>query len=133
MAVHGDIKELTVNHPIIGSVSFTPKANEDNQYEPGGLRNGDDVNQIAGNGGLIWQKNRRRGELTIVVENDVLTRQDAEKLHQLSESPIEGVWTFSTMSGAIFRGTGMPVGDITPNLNTGMTSITVHARRFEKL
>jgi hypothetical protein len=43
MAVHGDILEVTYNHPTLGSGVFYPKANEGNKFDPGGFRNNDDA------------------------------------------------------------------------------------------
>ena len=94
MAVHGDIQEITVNHPTLGSKSFFPKANEGNTYDQGGFRNSDDSSNIAGNGNLIITKNQVSGMLEALIENDMNIREDADFINQLAASPTQGTWTF---------------------------------------
>jgi hypothetical protein len=60
MAIGGDILELTFNHPTIGSGVVFAKAGEDNTFDAGGLRTGDDANMIDGGGNMIQQMNRVR-------------------------------------------------------------------------
>lgn len=133
MAVHGDITEITYNHPTIGSGVFYPKAAEGNTFDPGGIRTSDDANGIAGNGGLIYVKNRVRGFFEVMIENDMNTRNDAEVVKALSASPVEADWTVSVINGTVWSGTGKPVGDINPDVNAGTMTLKVAAPSFKKI
>lgn len=125
MAVHGDITEINVSHPTVGSFTLFPKANEDNTIDTGGFRNNDDSNQITGNGELILQKNKVRGSIECIVENDANTREDLEKMVAVCNSPELAEWTYSHVSGAVWKITGQPVGDLQSSLNTGVFTLKV--------
>ena len=92
-ATGGDITEITVNHPTLGSHQFFPKANEGNTFDPGGLRSNDDANQISGAGTMITQLNRVRGFFEALVENDMETREDLVFATDLAGSTVDAEWT----------------------------------------
>ncbi len=133
MAVHGDITEINYSHPTLGSGTFFAVANQGNTYDEGGFRNSDDENSIASNGDLIIQKNRVRGSFEVVIENDQNIRNDAAKLKELAASGISATWTFSLVNGTVYKGDGVPVGDIKPDLNTGQLSLKVAGREFSRI
>ena len=133
MAVHGDIREITVNHPVLGSRSFFPKANEGNTYDQGGVRNSDDAANIAGNGDLIISKSQFSGMLEALIENDMNIREDADFVNQLAASPVQGVYTFSVVNGAVWKGRGVPVGDIQPDIMAGTFTLKLAVGRFSKI
>ncbi len=133
MAVHGDIREITVNHPTLGSRSFFSKANEGNTYDQGGFRNSDDNSNIASNGDLIIQKNQVSGMLEALIENDMNVREDADFINQLAASPTQGTWTFQVVNGTVWQGRGVPVGDIQPDINAGTFTLKIVAGRFKKI
>jgi hypothetical protein len=80
MAVHGDILEITYNHPTIGSGVLFPKANESTTLDLGGFRNNDDASQVTTSGQLMVQKNRVAGFFEITVENDNNLRNDLQQM-----------------------------------------------------
>jgi hypothetical protein len=133
MAVHGDIKEITFNHPTVGSGTLFPKANESNTLDTGGYRTNDDANQIVSDGSLILQKNRTRAFFEAMVENDNNLREDMRKVVEITESPLLAEWTISLIGGAIYKGSGQPVGDLQTDLNTGMFTLKVACDRIEKI
>ena len=57
MAQGGDVLELRVNHPTLGSRVFFPKSGEDNNLDLGGFRNEDDANMVTASGEAIVKKN----------------------------------------------------------------------------
>lgn len=133
MAVHGDIQEITFNHPTLGSGTFFPKAAEGNTFDPGGLRNSDDANSITGGGSLMIQKNRVRGFFEVVIENDMNIRNDANVIKELSASPLPAEWTLSHINGTVWSGNGVVVGDITPDMNAGTLTLKVVFAEFKKI
>lgn len=133
MAVHGDIREITVNHPTLGSKSFFPKANEGNTYDQGGFRNSDDNSNIASNSELIITKNQVSGMLEALIENDMNIREDADFINQLAASPTQGTWTFQIVNGVVFQGRGVPVGEVQPDINAGTFTLKIAAGRFKKI
>lgn len=121
--VSGDLTEITYNHPTLGNGVFNPKANEDNTFDPGGVRGNDDANQITGNGENIRQLNRVRWSVETTIAVDLNTRKEQDTLRQLAASPVEAEYTFTHISGAVYKGKGAPVGDIQPNTNAATISI----------
>lgn len=118
MYVGGDIRELTYNHPTIGSGTLFCKANEDGTLDPGGYRTNDDANQVTGDGTMIVQLNRTLGSFeTPPIAWDMTAADELKKLADLSQSPVNADWTISSVSGAIWAGRGRPVGDIQGNTN----------------
>jgi hypothetical protein len=133
MAVGGDIKEVTYNHPTIGSGVIFPKAAEDNTYDVGGVRTADDANMVDGGGNPIWQKNRVLGFFEVLVVNDMNTRQDIENIALLAADPVPAEWTYSMLNGAVYKGTGMPVGDVQGNINQATFTLKVAGGSFVKI
>lgn len=121
----GDILEAVCNHPVLGSFRFQAKANEAFTLDKGGIRNADDTNSITGSGQAIYQKNRARWSLEGQVAVDFLSDNEMAGLSALAASPIEGIWTLSHISGAIYKGSGMPVGDLNPDTNTAQIKLKV--------
>lgn len=132
MASHGDIPEVTFNHPTLGTGVFYPIAGEGHTFDPGGLRNNDDSNAIAGNGDPVFSKSRVRGFLSVLVENDMLVREDAIKVAALAADPLPAEYTFSVINGAVWSGTGAPVGDIAPDIMAGTFTLKIDVSTWEK-
>ena len=133
MAHHGDITEITFNHPTLGDGRFFAKANEGNTYDPGGIRTSDDQNAIASNGDPIFMSNRVRGYFEVMIENDQNIRDDADLIARLQASPDSATWTFSVINGTVFRGSGKPVGDVQPDINAGTMTLKVSGAGFTKI
>lgn len=132
MAVHGDITEIKVNHPILGSKTFFPKAAEGNTLDPGGIRTSDDANSVTSIS-MILQKNRVRASFEVLIENDMNIREDADFIKDLMESPVTGDWTISIINGAVFAGAGIPVGDLNVDVNAGTMTLKVASLEFKKI
>ena len=133
MAVHGDITDVTYNHPTLGSGRFLPKAAEGNTYDPGGIRNADDANMISGGGNLILKKNRVRGFVECVIEDDQNIQEDALTVAALAADPQAATWTWTMINGAVYQGEGWPVGDIQPNIDDGTMTLKVAVPTLEKI
>tara|TARA_R110001606_G_scaffold380908_2_gene541723 strand:+ start:3293 stop:3697 length:405 start_codon:yes stop_codon:yes gene_type:complete len=132
-AIGGDIIEITVNHPTLGSKTFFPKANEGNTYDIGGIRSEDDADSVDGSGQLIIKKNRKGGFFEVVVSNDMNINKEAEFAGELAAAAAQGDWTFSVINGAIYGGTGVVVGDIQPNVNDATFTLKVMSARFKQI
>ena len=133
MAVGGDIIEVTVNHPTLGSKVFFPKANEGNTYDVGGIRTEDDADSVDGGGNPIWKKNRKMGFFEVVIANDQNNGQDAEFCASLAADPAAADWTFSIINGTVYGGSGKPVGDIQANINDATFTLKVLGAQFKKI
>jgi hypothetical protein len=125
MAQGGDVLELRVNHPTLGSRIFFPKAGEDNSYDLGGFRNEDDASAVTSSGEMINKKNRVRGSFEVVLANDQSVREDADFCVELAESTELADWSFSIVNGSVYGGKGVIVGDIQPNINAATFSLKV--------
>jgi len=131
--VAGQITEITYNHPTIGSGTFFPKAGEGNTYDPGGIRTADDAAMISGGGGAIWQKNQVMGFFEVVIANDQNVRNDAQVIADLMADPVEADYTFSIINGTVFGCSGIPVGDVQPDVNAGTVTIKVASTDIKKI
>ena len=129
----GDILEITYNHPTIGSGVLYPKAGEDNSYFPGGVTTGSDANMITAAGAPIWQQNRTRGYFVVTCANEQNSKQDLEKIIELSASPVEADWTFSVINGVTYGGKGKPVDVPEGNINQCTFSLRVEGGQFKKI
>ena len=125
MANHGDIKEITSNHPELGQAVFFPKSGEGNTMDIGGYRTSDDAAAVAGNGDLIKTKNRVAGMFEVVVENDMVGRKDAVKASALAAHPDDAEWTFTLVNDTVWQCSGPVVGDIQPDINAGTFTLKV--------
>jgi hypothetical protein len=130
MSAHGDITDITYEHPILGSGNFVAIANQTNSLDLGGFRTADDDGMIGSNGEPIYQINRVRGSFEVMVtgEGDSL-----ERLRNLAASPIPAVFTFSLVNGRIYKGSGKPVGDLKTETNTGNITVKIAGASFEKI
>lgn len=121
--VGGDLIDATYNHPTVGSGTLFFKSNEDATIIQGGFATNDDANQITGSGTLIVQKNRRAGSIELPpIAWDMTDINELDKLQQMSNSSLLADWTFTHVSGAIFGGKGVLVGDIAGSTNTATIS-----------
>lgn len=125
MYIGGDIIEATCSHPTLGDFRFSPKANESFTLDPGGIRNNDDSSSVTGDGKMILQKNRILWSLEGPVAVDMLSGNEIEGIPNLMESAEEGVWTLTHISGAIYKGTGVPVGDFNVDTNAANSTLKV--------
>jgi hypothetical protein len=125
MSVDGDITEITVNHPSLGSKTLFPKAGEDSTYDTGGFRSNDDANSVDGGGNNITQLTRNRWSFQVVISNDFNTNNEMEYLSSLSASPVDADWTFTNINGTVYGGKGRPVGDVQANGNNTQISLKV--------
>jgi hypothetical protein len=131
MPVSGDLKNVSVNHPELGSRTFEAKTGEDFTYMTGGYKSNDDDGNIGVAGSRIDQLNRYpwSAELTLVKNID-----DHDFLQNLSENPVEGDWTFEHISGEVRVGKGKPVGDIASNFQAGTIALKcAGSGRLEKI
>ncbi len=116
-ATGGDIREITYNHPVLGSGIIYAKAKEDSTFDLGGIRTDDADDMVDGAGNPIYQMNQGRWSFETTIAWDMNTAEELEKLTALAGHPQETEWTISHLNGAIYGGTGKPVGDLKGNGN----------------
>lgn len=113
----GDVKEITWNHPTLGSGIFSPKSGEDSTFDPGGYSSDDDDNGIDGSGEMIDKMNLRRWSAEVVAAWDMNNREDLTKAKALAASPVMASYTITHVNGTVWAGRGKPVGDLKGNGN----------------
>lgn len=123
--IGGDIIEAVCNHPTLGDFRFQAKANESFTLDPGGIRNNDDASGVTGAGEMIQQKNRVLWSLEGPVAVDLMSGNEIDNLPKLAESSEAGTWTLTHISGTIFKGKGVPVGDLQIDTNTAQMTLKV--------
>ncbi len=122
-AVGGDLKEITYNHPTLGSGTFYPKASEDSTFDPGGYRTSDDANNRDGSGNRIRIMNGVNWSVEATISHDMNNRMEGEKLAALQADPQDADWTFTHINGTVWGGKGSPVGDLQYNTNAGTIDV----------
>lgn len=122
MAVSGDIKEITFNHPTLGSGTFKPIAGEDATFDVGGRRTLDE-DVITSDGEKINKITMMPWKYESPVRWAASTGLDLEKLVALSGNPEDADWTFELMDETIYGGKGRPVGDFVGSSKDGTIPI----------
>lgn len=121
--IGGDILEITFNHPTLGSGIIFPKAAEDSTFDLGGFRSNDDAAGVDGSGEMIDQLSRVRWSFEGTIAWDMNTREDLEKLTELSGDPVLSEFTMTHINGTVYGGSGKPVGDLAGNGNAATFSL----------
>lgn len=124
-AIGGDIIELTCNHPTKGSVTIYPKAGEDSTLILGGFRVEDEDTGVDGSGRNIKKMTRKRWSADIVCAWDNNLAKELEAVIGMAESPEDGEWTITHVSGAVYAGTGCPVGDLEGAMNAATFKLKI--------
>lgn len=123
--IGGDIIEAVCSHPTLGDFRFQAKSNESFTMDKGGIRTNDDANSVTGAGEMIQQMNRVLWSVEGPVAVDMLSDNEIDGVPKLAASPELGTWTFTHISGAIYKGKGKPVGDIQWDTNTAQKTLKV--------
>lgn len=130
----GDLIEITCNHPTLGNFVFGTKSNESYTLDPGGRRSNDDANLVTGNGDFIDQINTVRWSFEGPLMADFSSNNEMKNIPLLAESSDLGTWTFTHISGVIWRGKGKFVGDFQIDTNTAqITAKLAGGGKLEKL
>jgi len=127
--VGGDFEEVHCSHPEYGQMRFYPKANETFNVDYGGISSNDDENGVTSAGDLIDQMNRRRWSVEGPIAIDFAGSQEETFLNNVAKSPTLGTWTFTHISGAVWRGQGKPVGTRSYDTNAGTLSLKIAGSR----
>ena len=122
--VFGDCVEITCNH-LGKTYRYAPKANETFNIDKGGIRGNDDMNQITSNNQMMSQLNMARWAVDGPIAIDQISDSELSSLNLMAASPSLGTWQFSMISGAIYKGTGRPVGDLQTDANAGTLALKV--------
>lgn len=121
---NGDVEEIVCQHTL-GEFRFYPKANESGTLDKGGVRANDDASQVTSNGQMMSQMNRVRWSFEVPIAVDTINDKEAEDVNNLMKHPDLGVWTFSMLNGAVYKGKGRPVGDSQADTNAGTMTLKV--------
>lgn len=131
--IGGDIKSLEYSHEDLGSGTLYCKSNEDGTVDEGGWRINDDANQVAGDGVMILQRNRVRGSLECTMAWDMVSAETLDILTQMAASTVEADWTITHNSGAVWGGSGLPVGDIQGSTQNATISLKLAFSKLSKI
>jgi hypothetical protein len=80
---------------------------------------------ISSNGQMMSQLNRARWAVDGPIAVDQMSDYELESLNVMAGSPSLGIWQFAMISGAIYKGTGRPVGDVATDSNAGTLTLKV--------
>lgn len=121
--VAGYIQEITFNHPTVGSGVLYTIQDSDASIDAGGIRSADEMGGVDSGGRMIDQKSQNRWMVSCEISNAVNATQEMEKLAAIAASTEEAEFTFTHISGIVFRGKGQVVGDIAPNLTSAKMAV----------
>lgn len=111
----GDTLEVTVSHPVIGTVVFQAKSAEDNTFDFGGLRVADEDNGVTGSGVMIASMSRQRWKVPVLIAADMNVDLDVESANLIAKSTQESTISISNTNGSVYKGKGRIVGTIVLN------------------
>ena len=127
----GDIKELKVEHPTLGSFIFEAKANEDTESNKGGIRVNDDDNGITAAGTIILTGSYTRPYIQVTL---AMNNETEKFITDWAESLKLATITYTMITGDVFRGSAIPVGDLKPSsLNATMQVKLAGGGKFQKI
>ncbi len=127
----GDLKELKVEHPTLGSFVFEPKAGEDVEGNRGGVRINDDDAQVTAAGNIIMSGSVQRPYIqpTLAWNDEV-----DDYLNKWAASAELATTTYTLINGDVYRGKTIPVGDIKPStLNATIQVKLAGSGTFQKI
>jgi len=132
--VGGDTISVQVIHPTVGTHTFMCKADEDTNVDYGGFKADDDESSITGSGQRIKKLTRKMGSIELPPvsweQNGV---DELRILQDLMDSPEDGEWIITNISGAIYGGFGGPVGDLKGNSTTAQIPLTLNLESIKQL
>lgn len=122
--IAGYFEEVNAVHSVAGNRKFDLKSGEDSELDRGGLRIVDDENNRSASGKLIVQYENKQPyiQFTCLVDGDL--EDYIQDLIANSDQEIPQ-WTLTHISGDIYTGNGVIVGDVKPNRNAGTVQIKV--------
>lgn len=123
--VGGDIKEITFNHPTLGSGTFFGMSGEASTFDLGLPMSADESAGVDGGGRMVDTVTNKRWSFEVVVSWDMNTDNELEVAQKLAASPVLGDWTFSHINGTVWAGKGKPVGDLTADGNKSTFKLKV--------
>lgn len=124
--IGGEVLEIVCKHSL-GTFRFLPKGEEDFTVDLGGIRN--EV-MVTASGQTIQKKKRAPWSIDGNVTIDI-NSEGAENINRLAESTEEGIWSITHISGAVYRGQGVPVDDL--NFTTAEAQFKLKASGGGKL
>jgi len=122
MATGGDIVEITYTHPVLGTGRLDPKGSEDTEIDFGGYLKQDNDDGVRGSGTVLQVMNRKRWSVTVPPVAWDSDPDTMETLQSLTNDPLDSVWTFTFIDGAVYKGSGSIVGDLKGNKNAAAVS-----------
>jgi len=129
----GDILEVSYKHPTLGQGVLAVKSDEDSELDLGGFRTADDEKSIASNGEDIPVMTRSRWSATFVMAPDFTTAADQQAVTDMAGNAVPAEWTITHITGAIYRGTGRPVGDVKAAFKAGTIQLKISGGSIAKL
>jgi len=124
MIVAGYFVEVSCKHSIVGNKVFDLKSGEDSEVDRGGFRIVDDENNRTSSGQLIVQYENKQPYIQVVAAVDGETEDYIQDLIKESINEVPN-WTLTHISGDIYAGAGVIVGDVKPNRNAGTLQFKV--------
>lgn len=114
MPVSGNLTEISVSHPDVGDAVFFVTPGTDSNYNLGGLTSEDTEEGVDSGGRTILKKTFKRWSFETSISWDQTT-DELGILQSLSDSTVEGIYTFTHINGTVYKGKGSVVGPIVGN------------------
>lgn len=118
----GDLKEITVSTPTLGTITLKPKAAEDFTYDLGGLRNTEIA--MTGSAQAIYKKNMMPWKVSGPIAWDMITALELQSLCQVAANNEEADFTFTNVNGSVYGAKGTIGGDLEGNVNNSTVPTT---------
>jgi hypothetical protein len=122
MGASGDTRELTIDHPSLGSRSFGVQADQSITLDLGGFSS---ERQNNGNGSGHKKMTAKMWEIAGLQIDCNLSDGDLEFLQAIQNNPDDATITWDHITGVVYRGKGSIEGDLKLDTNTGYVATTL--------
>lgn len=122
--IAGYFTGVKCQHGTVGNLNFDLKSGEDSELDRGGDRIVDDENNRTSSGQLILQYESKQPYIQFTSVTDAETEDYIQDLIPASADELP-VWTLTHISGRVYSGKGVIVGDVKPNNNAGTVQLKI--------
>jgi len=122
--IAGLFTEVFCQHSIVGNQKFDLKSGEDSETDRGSFRIVDDENNRTASGKLIIQYENKMPYIQVTCAVDGSIEDYLQDLIVESANELPN-WTLTHISGDVYVGSGVVVGDVKPNRNAGTLQFKV--------
>lgn len=107
----GDIHEVSISNPDVGTVFYSPMSGESNEINFGGIQS-EDNKAVTASGTLVNSFKRVPGMTEIVVASNESGNEEYQKTVLIAASTKESIMTIAMVTGVVYKASGVVQGEL---------------------